>query len=1477
MLVSVVPSASAHTGKDDNDTSAGQGTAKLANKEYRTGDLYSSIIYSRSSDVQSADGVEIPFSVMQKYPSETDDLKRYGLLEAPSGESPDSDIGGQLVSQFRTLYDYGWFEPLPQSEDNIISRVIQVVVDTVDKSVSDKATLGALNGAIFGASIFDAAAGVMQVLNDAVQWLNIPQLLGIVPGNESKGLLANMFRGAAGNLGINGTTFKTIQAFTLIAIALVCIMLTIFALRKTNNRRQHVTNLRSWWSRIVVAIMTVTVGALATGTVSSINANMNNLENMPNDLNQSYFVNTLDWAVYDNMDMSGINPQGKFNNDGSKSEDFEPTQQRVEALKDHIKASKVRYGVTGKMGANDTSATDMLNNFATGQTVTVKDYFDGIASIPCGQDKEWTGRWDIAKSGNGVFVCNRQGSEFSFSDFDAGWKNDGDFNSTTVTTPDFLAESSGDSDSKDGEDKDSKDSKGETTEYTIGSKKFKVPNNGPVKVRPINLNDPQSYIYGAIPSEGLSESTKSYANYIYNPAGQGFAENLNPETGEKMEANKDDEAARSIHTNALAIGIYNRYAGLSAKGMSDQSTAFFLQTKRSGPDSINYKGFYTSPNESGEAKNTGAYGNAFVHYTMPNTSPADFYGRIGSLTSIWASAGIISIATILILLRTPLLGAIVKSTKGFIIAFTTGNLIEFVRYVVYFFAYSFSMIGATTGIYLGVMLGKYLIADSALVQTLFGLKAAQDSATSVALGWVPVVGDVVEKTSGLAFLLPLFAVSLAFVAALVWPLFQTVRGDGSVRKLSVLGTVVNFPYMVAEALDSRVTQWSTAVYGKEHGQSSGFLMTRNRKNRAMANTANKSVKQARKDEKKAAMSTKRRVLGTGVKGAAKVGGALAVGGAVTAATGGAGAGVAGGLLTKALGHAGTTKAGRAVSGVVGNYMSTMGRQSADRRVPGKASLGGRLHNTAQTAFKGAESILRKMPGGEALIGEDGLYAKAVSALMNHDLRGRAGSFDSAYADRPTTGFSGSERPGAPTEGFDSPYEDRGPGAGEGTTGRRATFDPDSVRDENGAFPMGPGSSAASAAAGAATGATVARAYDSPYDLLDRRNRVASTAAASAEVPESVSGARLIGGTWVAADGSEVSAPVRGSADTGSGDSGDSGTVARVLASRDSLDLSQSRDMALPVSPSGEVGLPSLSPEQLARIGVPVAGSAATSAVSNVVAPEVARPAPTAGAVEGLRTLTHTETIRDATGAAAIPMPAVSGPATVLNAAASGAGDLGAASAAGAAAGAAAGLAGAAGRSSSQEPARERVVERVSERTTAPAPREGSMEARLAEYLDRAQTANASTTDRIENALRDVSGSRGSSSAPASSAPAPTSPVSSGPAPTTVTGDGQQMRVDLSTDDIRQMGDAFGRSTSTAQHQNVGERAAQDKATMRERAQEVMRMMRQNNAPSPLSGSDGGSATNGSSAATTEPTTRRARDDNNGGSVSANSDQEGSDS
>ena len=913
----------------------------IANSDYQPGDLFASIIFSESSDLNTADSVDISYRAISGYPSASDKTETYGRMQKPDGKSS-SKAGNRLVSMLRTLYDYGWFEPAPKTNDGYVG-MLQKLFGSTQKSIASGITSMALQGAVIFAGLFDSAATLIEFIDKAARGFNVPSLFGFNT-NSGTGFISDIIHQALELFGIGKSTIINLQRFIMIGIAMMLVLSAIIALGALGNHREKLKKVKNYSARIATVMVTLPVAVMVTAVIDTVSLEADTVKTLPEMFNQTYIVDTLDWAVYGNFDLAMVNPSGSLNDDGSASKDFEPSAQNIANLTSAIQAKKTLLG--GKVEDSEKSGTAMLSAFAGQQMANVTQYYDGLSKVKDSTVESCTPLVAVSSDNESSssskafneWLSNSKGNmktnarePYDLNSFRTGYPNDRKEDNDSYYT--FNLKCGSDSNivflmpvTSDGDQTDVTD---QPSEVYISGQKFNLGDSGSVKVRPFGSGDPRSYLYGAVPA--TSKATKEYANYIHDV--NRSSQLIDPSNGQKIDHSTSDAKAKAIWTNSLRIAIMNRYRGLKPLSFSDQSTAFFLQTKRAGDESISYKGYYTIPDKSNEAKNTGQFGNTFTRYVMPATSSVDMGVRIASLTSVWAIAAAMAIITIFIVLRSPLLGALVKSIRGFLSALLTGNIIGLLEYITYYTAVRMSLLTAGIAIYFGTMVGKAIVVDSPIAVALSSFGA--------------LAGPIGPAVSMLLV--------IVFALAVCWPAFRIQSKNGKMRKASVLAVIIMIPFMAADAISERLQDLHVKVYGEQRGSLlNGKIMRNSRKNKAEIQRRNQAAKQ----ESQASRSTVAKVG----SGAAK----LALHGAAAAATGGASVGASAAMLKAGA----ATKAGQLAAGTVGkSIVSGIGKSQTMQSLV-KSPIGKRVADVVGERMTG-KKVSEIEPSGSRSIRDTG--------------------------------------------------------------------------------------------------------------------------------------------------------------------------------------------------------------------------------------------------------------------------------------------------------------------------------------------------------------------------------------------------------------------------------------------------------------------------------------------------------------------------
>lgn len=276
----------------------------------------------------------------------------------------------------------------------------------------------------------------------------------------------------------------------------------------------------------------------------------------------------------------------------------------------------------------------------------------------------------------------------------------------------------------------------------------------------------------------------------------------------------DNKKQNAMQYNAAIIALNNRYNGIANMGgnvpsFSTQSTAFLLQTYQDGDNNLAYKGDNTAPNTAGQSANTGSDTVQFAKYTIPYQNKADFIVKLSGITNVWMIAGLTMLTTIIYLFRAPFFEGYWKMTKNYFSAQFLGNFGGLINYLVYYAAtlLTFSAARVATLImsqlYVGV---SNAIANVPGFRALTQARAIKSAATkAVTGGWAGMVPSVMVIIFGILAILPMFSVNVG----------------NKVKKTSLVGIIVLFPYAAAELIEEDVNYLQQRIYGR--GGRDGFF------------------------------------------------------------------------------------------------------------------------------------------------------------------------------------------------------------------------------------------------------------------------------------------------------------------------------------------------------------------------------------------------------------------------------------------------------------------------------------------------------------------------------------------------------------------------------------------------------------------------------------------------------------------------------
>ena len=433
-------------------------------------------------------------------------------------------------------------------------------------------------------------------------------------------------------------------------------------------------------------------------------------------------------------------------------------------------------------------------------------------------------------------------------------------------------------------------------------------------VEPVRWYNLDTYIYGARLPDTMAKEHANYSNYIN---ASGTSQLNDPRSGKAA----SDALKDSLVANANIIALYNQYAGVAKitpggdPSLSTQTVAFLLQSEYSN-GSLTYRGYNTIASKTGETKNTGVNGNAFVRYTIPNSGDTDLISKVFSLLTLWMCSAVVAVYALIWVLKGPIISTLLITGKSFLKAAVTGDITAAIKFVAGDAAIKFSATFAAVGTYmtLGIMGG--------IINAIQGLPTSYVNNNWVAK--IPIVGDFISSVS--ALIGGMFICTL-LTLALVWPIMRlNLGGRGKGKKplyAGFLGIFIMIPYILFEALDEYLEIIYQRVYGKSRSRTFGAKL------RNQADPI---------DQKKLAGNLAKNTATV----AAKAGLATMTGGASTA-------------VTSALGGAGATLAAQA-----GKTM--LGAKSAANRFGG--NMVDKVANfTGAPTGTGKDGMLRNLANG----------------------------------------------------------------------------------------------------------------------------------------------------------------------------------------------------------------------------------------------------------------------------------------------------------------------------------------------------------------------------------------------------------------------------------------------------------------------------------------------------------------------------------
>lgn len=767
----------------------------LQSTMYQT--LLPSIIYSRSQASNSAGATVVSLSDISKYSvySDGSNAQRYGFVTKQDKVQPE---GSQLANYLLALYSYDYLVPVPKDLNggNPVSVFFNKVVRwATGNSVPEYTPSSiALSMAAFFGSIYDAATSFLKMVFEGVKSLNWNFIFGFTKEGQATGFIGSIMQVVSEKLGFSSGLVQALRYFiiTIIFISFVVFIMVAMGARSRTRIRKGLIN---FVVRIVVIFVFIPVSGKFTDLIGEMASGITGDFTTPSRINSMFVLDTLDWAATTNLSFAPItNASPSTNTLDVFKGTYEPTFENVQKLTQSvIKRSEVAGLTTDK-----TSAADLLNKVSSREVVSVNAYFARLASA------QSVGSSSIAASNLPTSISSYHNPDGSEAKINIPFEN---IKSAFLSTKES---------SEDEEGSSSSDSSRAIYKWQVnsGSKDTLVELDSKAKmvVEPIRWYNLDTYIYGARLPDTMAKEHANYSNYIN---ASGTSQLNDPKTGKAA----SDSLKDALTANANVIALYNQYGGVAKitpggdPSLSTQTVAFLLQSEFSN-GSLTYRGYNTIASKTGETKNTGVNGNAFVRYTIPNSGDVDLISKVFSILTLWMCSAVVAVYALIWVLKGPIISTLLITGKSFLKAAITGDITAAIKFVAGDAAIKFSATFAAVGTYmtLGIMGG--------IINSIQGLPTSYVNNNWIAK--IPIVGDFI---SSVAALIGGMFICTLLTLALVWPIMRlNLGGRGKGKKplyAGFLGIFIMIPYILFEALDEYLEIIYQRVYGKSRSRTFG--------------------------------------------------------------------------------------------------------------------------------------------------------------------------------------------------------------------------------------------------------------------------------------------------------------------------------------------------------------------------------------------------------------------------------------------------------------------------------------------------------------------------------------------------------------------------------------------------------------------------------------------------------------------------------
>ena len=742
-------------------------------------------------------------------PAEGDSKPVYGQQSLPKNTVENAD--DELASLISGLYKYNWLAASDsKSKSKIpIIRFIQDKVDSIS-SFFEKANLGT---ATVTSSAYLAIVKYTYKMFAWIGQFSLVNMLGFNGGNNDSNWLSNL-------LGQTGLGELILRPASKVMYAIFCSAGALYLILKLRKglTKQNFNKAKDWgyFTRAITILLTIPLSLTIFNLTSSIMGDIASKGSQDaSNVNESYFVDTLAWAITMNLDTTPISGSISVNGSGASSS-LRPTEDKIRALNQAIKArttGEMQESMKDITGDDELGLASAVSKFRYGEMATVEDYIKGIEAA--GNNAAYSARLMptfagtaikadeetyIAGEANPYFLVTKgdedieepkkqekkkkpekpdedkikKDAEKDGKDPDEAIKKAKEKYEKAMKEYEKDNEDMADDDKDKDKKKKKKGQKIQLAGKKGESKTITITKDSKMEAKQVRWNAPSTYIYGAalVGSSTVEEVKKD--NYIFGPKSR---QSYNPEKGSNGK----------FFGNAAAIALANMNAGTSGAlpgPLSTQSTAFLLQsTLKDG--ALSYRGFNTVSSKSGETKMVGLNGTQFLRYTMPAKNQTERNAKISQLNMRWSVSLVAAVVAILAAVKTPLIKGVFNSFKGFFGALFRGDCISLMQHLLWQLCVMASLTFVEVGVAMGGTVGAAILG-------------------------IPFLGDLIAFLQKIPILGPLTTFALIYLLYKVFT-FKVINTAG--LQLNLIEAIVVIPYLVIDGFTKKMDFWRPFIYG----------------------------------------------------------------------------------------------------------------------------------------------------------------------------------------------------------------------------------------------------------------------------------------------------------------------------------------------------------------------------------------------------------------------------------------------------------------------------------------------------------------------------------------------------------------------------------------------------------------------------------------------------------------------------------------